>query len=216
MVWGYRNVHPVLIPNPAVFFLRKPVWRAALAAIQLGQAEYALSNSVPRAASVSRNGVFTSGCLLFPYISTHLIRHNKNNIGLLLFHTLLHVPGDSHVPYILPCYADIAVIQNQLTEHGICPGEPLSGVVCRIIDVKPRASCACRHRYFSWCSGSPAFLPLSCWSDPGSPEQYARYQQLGVLAAYTLCTAAFIIIRICTAEHKINGCFPQPDGSSAS
>ena len=53
-------------------------------------------------------------------ISTHLIRHNKNNIGLLLFHTLLHVPGDSHAPYILPCYADIAVVQNQLTEHGVC------------------------------------------------------------------------------------------------
>ena len=31
--------------------------------------------------------------------------------------------------------------------------------------------------------------------------------RLGVLAAYTLCTAAFIIIRICTAEHKITGVF---------
>ena len=72
----------------------------------------------------------------------------------------------------------LLAIQNQLTEHGVCPGEPLSGVICRIIDIE-----ALVHHVlagigiFSWCSGSPAFLPLSCWSDPGSPEQYARYSQ---------------------------------------
>ena len=134
---GISKRYPVLIPNPAVFFLRKPCMESRSRSNTAGAGRIcSVKQRSPYCQRIQKRSFHIRMPCYSHTISTHLIRHNKNNIWLLLFHNLPHVSGYLHAPYILPCHADIAVIQNQLTEHGVCPGEPLSGVICRIIDIE--------------------------------------------------------------------------------
>ena len=101
---------------------------------------------------------------------------------------------------ILFRYADTAVIQNKLTEHRVCPGEPLSRILGRVVYVEALVhhALACVRRLHHLQDAQLLLLLLARQALQRQGD-VPDITGLGMLAADALCAFSFLIVRICTA-----------------